>query len=78
MTVQLPGERTPSTSPPTRRRYFVPLPPELGADALERLGDLVAIGHVTHLEIEAEDRDEARLIAAELIADAGASRGRAG
>ena len=67
--LQLPGEQ-PSTALPARRRFLVPLPPELDAAALEHLGDLVHPGRIQHLEIEAESRVEARELAAELVADA--------
>ena len=71
--MQLPGERTALTQPPTRRMYLIPLPAELSPDAIAWLGDLVQPG-LAHLEVEAEDRDEARDIAEELIAEAIAHR----
>ncbi|HTF48585.1 MAG TPA: hypothetical protein VK735_14155 [Pseudonocardia sp.] len=74
--MQLPGERTALTQPPTRRMYLIPLPAELSPDAIARLGDLVQPGRIPHLEVEAEDRDEARDIAEELIADARKNRGQ--
>jgi hypothetical protein len=66
MTIQLPGEKVTSVLP-ERRRYLVPLDPDVSAAVLERLGGTVHPGTVRHLEIEAESRSEARLLAAELV-----------
>lgn len=53
--MNLPGEPVRS-SLPARRRFLVPLPAELDAEALERLGGAVHHGRVPHAEIEAESR----------------------
>lgn len=64
--MQLPGEKVTSVLP-ERRRYLVPLDPDVNSDVLERLGGTVHPGTVRHLEIEAESRTEARMLAAELV-----------
>jgi hypothetical protein len=64
--VQLPGEKVTSVLP-ERRRYLVPLDPDVSATVLERLGGTVHASTIRHFEIEAESRTEARMLAAELV-----------
>jgi len=65
--MNLPGEPVRS-SLPARRRFLVPLPADIDAVAIERLGDAVHPGRVPHVEVEAESRVEARQLLAEMLA----------
>jgi hypothetical protein len=67
--MRLPGEDNP-TPVAERRTFLVPLPAEVDAMTLARLGRAVHPGRLNHLAVIAETRQEAKEIATEALEQA--------